>query len=143
MLFRSQITRAAKLMLILTLAAGTAIISLLLCMWMRTRQREAAIFISIGKPKSSIFLQVFLESFLVFALAVLGSCCLGNFMAGILQGFLTDSGGADISLEVLLQFKDIVVLAGLGILLVLAAVIISLLPILRTNPKETLSKMEG
>ena len=138
-----QITRVAKLMLTLTLLAGTTVVSLLLCMWMRTRQREAAIFISIGKSKSSIFLQVFLESFLVFALAVLGSCCLGNFMAGILQGFLTDSGGADISLEVLLQFKDIVVLAGLGILLVLAAVIISLLPILRTNPKETLSKMEG
>ena len=138
-----QITRVAKLMLALTLLAGTAIVSLLLCMWMRTRQRETAIFISIGKPKASIFLQVFLESFLVFALAVLGSCGLGNFMAGALQGFLTDSGGADISLDVLLQFKDIIVLAGLGILLVLAAVIVSLLPILRTNPKETLSKMEG
>ena len=138
-----QITRAAKLMLILTLMAGTAIVSLLLCMWMRTRQREAAIFISIGKSKASIFLQVFLESFLVFALAVLGSCGLGNFMAGILQGFLTDSGTTDISLKVLLRLKDIVVLAGLGILLVLAAVIVSLLPILRANPKETLSKMEG
>ena len=64
-------------------------------------------------------------------------------MAGILQGFLTESGTTDISLEVLLQFKDIGILAGLGILLVLAAVIVSLLPILRTNPKETLSKMEG
>lgn len=138
-----QITRVAKLMLALTLLAGTTVVSLLLCMWMRTRQREAAIFISIGKSKSSIFLQVFLESFLVFALAVLGSCCLGNFMAGILQGFLTDSGTTGISLEALLQFKDITVLAGLGILLVLAAVIISLLPILRTNPKETLSRMEG
>ncbi len=138
-----QITRAAKLMLALTLLAGTAIVSLLLCMWMRTRQRETAIFISIGKSKASIFLQVFLESFLVLALAVSGSCGLGNFMSGILQGFLTDSGTTDISLEVLLQFKDIVVLAGLGILLVLAAVIISLLPILKTNPKETLSKMEG
>lgn len=138
-----QITRAAKFMLILSLTAGTAIMSLLLCMWMRTRLRETAIFISIGKSKISIFLQVFLESFLVFAPAVLGSCCLGSFMAGILQGFLTDSGTTDISLEVLLQFKDIVILAGLGILLVLAAVIISLLPILRTNPKETLSKMEG
>ena len=138
-----QITRAAKLMLALTLLAGTAIVSLLLCMWMRTRQREAAIFISIGKSKASIFLQVFLESFLVFALAVLGSCVLGNFMAGILQGFLTDAGTTDISLEVLLRFKDIAVLAGLGILLVLAAVIVSLLPILRANPKETLSKMEG
>lgn len=138
-----QIIRVAKLMLILTLTAGTAIISLLLCMWMRTRQKEAAIYISIGKSKGSIFLQVFLESFLVFALAVLGSCGLGSFMAGILQGFLTDSGTTGISLEVLLQFKDIVVLAGLGSLLVLAAVIISLIPILRANPKETLSKMEG
>lgn len=138
-----QITRVAKLMLALTLLAGTTVVSLLLCMWMRTRQRETAIFISIGKSKASIFLQVFLESFLVFALAVLGSCCLGNFMAGTLQGFLTDSETTEISLDVLLRFKDIVVLAGLGILLVLAAVIVSLLPILRTNPKETLSKMEG
>ena len=138
-----QITRVAKLMLALTLLAGTTVVSLLLCMWMRTRQREAAIFISIGKSKASIFSQIFLESFLVFALAVLGSCCLGNFMAGTLQGFLTDSETTDISLDILLRFKDIVVLAGLGILLVLAAVIISLLPILKTNPKETLSKMEG
>ena len=138
-----QITRAAKLMLALTLLAGTTVVSLLLCMWMRTRQREAAIFISIGKSKASIFLQIFLESFLVFALAVLGSCCLGNFMAGTLQGFLTDSETTDITLDILLRFKDIVVLAGLGILLVLAAVMISLLPILKTNPKETLSKMEG
>ena len=138
-----QITRVAKLMLALTLLAGTTVVSLLLCMWMRTRQRETAIFISIGKSKASIFLQVFLESFLVFALAVLGSCCLGNFMAGTLRGFLTDSETTGISLDVLLRFKDIVVLAGLGILLVLAAVIVSLLPILRTNPKETLSKMEG
>ena len=69
-----QITRVAKLMLALILLAGTTVVSLLLCMWMRTRQRETAIFISIGKPKASIFLQVFLESFLVFALAVLGSC---------------------------------------------------------------------
>ena len=100
-----QVTRAAKLMLALTLLAGTVIVSLLLCMWMRTRQKETAIFISIGKSKSSIFLQVFMESFLVFALAVPGSCCLGNFMAGILQGFLTESGTTDTSLEVLLQLS--------------------------------------
>ncbi|MCI8494178.1 MAG: ABC transporter permease [Lachnospiraceae bacterium] len=138
-----QITRAAKLMLVLTLLAGIAIVSLLLCMWMRTRQRETAIFISIGKSKASIFLQVCLESFLVFALAVFGSCSLGNLMAGVLQGLFTESETTEISLEVLLQLKDVGVLAGLGSLLVLVAVIISLLPILKTNPKETLSKMEG
>ena len=65
-----QITRAVKLMLALTLLAGTVIVSLLLCMWMRTRQKETAIFISVGKSKASIFLQVFMESFFVFAFAV-------------------------------------------------------------------------
>ena len=138
-----QIARAATLMLALTLMAGTVIVSLLLCMWMRTRQREAAIFISIGKSKAGIFLQVFLESFLVFVLAVLGSCSLGGLMAGVLQSFLTDSEAAGSSLKVLLKLKDIGILAGLGGLLVLAAVMISLLPVLKTNPKETLSKMEG
>ncbi len=138
-----QITRAAKLMLALTLLAGTATVSLLLCMWMRTRRKETAIYISIGKSKASIFLQVFLESFLVFALAVLGSCSLANVAAGILQGFLIGSGTAGASFEVLLQFKDVGVLAGLGSLLVLAAAIVSLLPVLRADPKETLSKMEG
>ena len=64
-------------------------------------------------------------------------------MAGVLQGLFTESETTEISLEVLLQLKDVGVLAGLGSLLVLVAVIISLLPILKTNPKETLSKMEG
>ena len=64
-------------------------------------------------------------------------------MAGVLQSFLTDSEAAGSSLKVLLKLKDIGILAGLGGLLVLAAVMISLLPVLKTNPKETLSKMEG
>lgn len=138
-----QISRTAKLILGLTFIAGMAIVSLLLCMWMRARQRETAVFISIGKPAASIFLQVFLESFIVFALAVFCSCSLGNIIAGVLQNVLLDSETTDISLKVFLQFKDIGILAGLGILLILAADIVSLFPVLRTNPKDTLSKMEG
>ncbi|MCI8504810.1 MAG: hypothetical protein HFI67_01310 [Lachnospiraceae bacterium] len=61
-----QITRVVNLMFVLTLITGIVIVSLLLCMWMRTRRKETAVFISMGKPKYSIFLQVFLESFVVF-----------------------------------------------------------------------------
>ncbi len=138
-----QITRAANLMLALTLITGIAIVSLLLCMWMRTRQKEAAIFISIGKSKYSIFLQVFLESFLVFITSVIGACGLGSIMAKFLQSVLTYSEETKVSLHVFLQGKDVGSLMVWGGAIVLTSVTISLLPILRAKPKDTLSRMEG
>ena len=65
-------------MLILTLITGTVVVSLLLCMWMRTRQKEVAIFMSLGKAKSEIFLQTFLEAGSVFTLSVLGATAIGK-----------------------------------------------------------------
>ena len=138
-----QITRVANLMLVLTLITGIVIVSLLLCMWMRTRQKEAAIFTSIGKSKYSIFLQVFLESFLVFMVSVIGACGLGSLMAGFLQKALTHSETTEISLNVFLQGKDIGSLMIWGSFIVLAAVVVSLFPILKVNPRDTLSRMEG
>lgn len=138
-----QITRVVNLMLVLTLITGIVIVSLLLCMWMRTRQKEAAIFISIGKSKCSIFLQVFLESFLVFMVSVIGACGLGSLMAGFLQKALTHSETTEISLNVFLQGKDIGSLMIWGSFIVLAAVVVSLFPILKVNPRDTLSRMEG
>lgn len=35
-----QISKVANLMLVLTLVTGTVVVSLLLCMWMRTRQKR-------------------------------------------------------------------------------------------------------
>lgn len=138
-----QITRLANLMFVFTIVTGIVVISLLLCMWMRTRQKETAIFISLGKPKYSIFLQVFLESFLVFMVSVIGACGLGSAMAECLQGMLTHSETSDVNLSVLLNAKDIGSLLIWGSLLVFTAVVISLLPVLKAKPKDTLSRMEG
>ena len=41
-------------MRLLTFFAGTVIVSLLLCMWMRSRQKEMAVFISLGEQKATI-----------------------------------------------------------------------------------------
>lgn len=138
-----QITRVVNLMLVLTLITGIVIVSLLLCMWMRTRQKEATIFISIGKSKCSIFLQVFLESFLVFMVSIIGACGLGSLMAGLLQKVLTHSETTEVSLNVFLQGKDIGSLIIWGSFIVLAAVVVSLFLILKANPRDTLSRMEG
>ena len=49
----------------------------------------------------------------------------------------------DISLQVSLQFADIVLLLGIGSVVVVIAVMVSLVPVIRANPKDILSRMEG
>lgn len=78
-----QISKVANLMLVLTLVTGTVVVSLLLCMWMRTRQKEVAIFMSLGKTKSEIFLQTLLEAGSVFTLSVLGATAIGKLFSGV------------------------------------------------------------
>lgn len=138
-----QIIRIVNLMLILTVITGTVVITILLCMWMRTRKKEAAIFVSIGKTKLSILLQVLLEAFGVFIISVVGACGIGNVIAKILKDLLLNSQTADFTLEVALKFSDIISLLCIGSLIVLIAVMFSMFPILKSNPKDTLSRMEG
>lgn len=138
----NQIVRIMQLMLIFTLIAGVTIISLLLCMWMRSRKREIAVFVSMGKGKMSIFMQAFLETASIFCLSVFGACAMGSGIAGILENVLTE-GNTAVILSVSLQVRDIVAMFFAGGFIVAIAVCVSLLPIIRANPKDILSKMEG
>lgn len=138
----NRIVRVMKLMLIFTLAAGVTITSLLLCMWMRSRKREIAVFISMGKRKTDIFMQVFVETAAVFCLSVFGACVMGCGMAGIMKKLLMEENTA-VLLSVSLQARDIATMFFAGGCIAVVAVCISLLPILRANPKDILSKMEG
>ena len=138
----NRIVRVMKLMLVFTLAAGVTITSILLCMWMRSRKREIAVFISMGKKKTDIFMQVFMETAAVFCLSVSGACVIGSGMAGIMKELLMKENTA-VLLSVSLQAGDIAAMFFAGGCIAVIAVCISLLPILRANPKDILSKMEG
>lgn len=138
----NRIVRVMKLMLVFTLAAGVTITSILLCMWMRSRKREIAVFISMGKKKTDIFMQVFMETAAVFCLSVFGACVIGSGMAGIMKELLMKENTA-VLLSVSLQAGDIATMFFAGGCIAVIAVCISLLPILRANPKDILSKMEG
>ncbi|MBS5150724.1 MAG: ABC transporter permease [Butyricicoccus pullicaecorum] len=137
-----QIIRITKLMIVFTLLSGTVIVSLILCMWTRSRQREMVIFISLGESKGRIFLQTFLESVMIFLMAAIGSCCLGTLSANVLQTILSASEPTLI-LAPSLQMKEIAILFVSGSLVILTAVLLSLLPVFTANPKDILSKMEG
>ena len=138
----NRIVRVMKLMLVFTLVAGVTITSLLLCMWMRSRKREIAVFISIGKRKMDIFMQFFMETAVIFCLSVSGSCVIGSGMAGIMKKLLMEENTA-VLLSVSLQARDIATMFFAGGCIAVIAVCISLLPILRANPKDILSNMEG
>ena len=138
----NRIVRVMKFMLVFTLAAGVTITSILLCMWMRSRKREIAVFISMGKRKTDIFRQVFMETAAVFCLSVFGACVIGSGMAGIMKELLMEENTA-VLLSVSLQAGDIAAMFFAGGCIAVIAVCISLLPILRANPKDILSKMEG
>lgn len=139
-----QVVRVVKLMLFLTIGTAAIVITLLLCMWMRARKKETAIYISLGEHKVMIFLQMLLESLMVFLLATAASLLIGSYLAGALKKVLfTESQISSFAIKIGIQGTDICWLlsAGLGILLLAEG--ISLIPILLANPKDTLSEMEG
>ena len=139
----TQITRVVSLMRLLAFGTGTAVVSLLLCMWMRSRQKEMAVFLSMGEGKSVIFWQALLESAVVFLIALLGACALGAAASGWMQELLLATVDTGTSLTVSLQAGDIAQLLGIGGAVVGIGVLLSLIPVLRSNPKDILSRMEG
>ena len=139
----TQITRVVSLMRLLAFGTGTAVVSLLLCMWMRSRQKEMAVFLSMGEGKSVVFWQALLESAVVFLIALLGACALGAAASGWMQKLLLATVDTGTSLTVTLQAGDIAQLLGIGGAVVGIGVLLSLIPVLRSNPKDILSRMEG
>ena len=80
-----QITRVVGLMQMMTFLTGLFIVSLLLCMWMRSRQKEMAVLVSMGETKMHLFLQALLESAVLFLMAAGFACCFGRAAGGEMQ----------------------------------------------------------
>lgn len=139
----TEITRIVQLMRMLTVLTGEGIVSLLLCMWMRSRQREMAVFVSMGEAKWKIFLQALLESAVLFLASSLISLAVGTLFADPMKRLLLRAAASDLSLEISVQCSDVVCLLGSGSAVVVIAVLLSLIPVIRTNPRDLLSRMEG
>ena len=138
-----QAIRIVQLMQYLTIGTGMIVVTLLLCMWMRSRKKEVAVYISLGERKSSIFMQMMLESLLVFVASTLFAVVAGNFLAKWLKTILFAGENSMETLQINIQSADIGLLVAVGGGILLLAVGISLIPVLGKNPKDTLSEMEG
>lgn len=129
-------TLITTLIVVITVVSMVLII-LILSMSVRSRKREMGILLAVGIAKPSVILQYILETALIavvaFPLAYLSS----RQVAGTLG---TLFGKAAENVVVTSQHFALVAVVG-GILLIIA-VIVSCIPALRFKPKQILSQME-
>ncbi len=137
-----QVVSITAALLVLTLVTAAVVVSLILCMWMRTRQREFAVLISLGGSRWELLLQTFSEAACLFVLSVFGAACFtGLFAGGILQGMF-GSGELAALAGAHVEGRHLAALFLLGGALVLGSAGISAFPVLKHNPREILSRME-
>lgn len=138
-----QMIYIVKLLFLLTFFTGIVIITILLCMWMRTRKMELAILLSMGKSKISLLLQIITEAFGILLFSLAGACVFSSFAARILENLFVNFQTIDIPFEISLNFQNVAFVTMIESIVVLAAVIFSIFPILKAKTRDILLKMEG
>lgn len=161
------LSRMIRLMLGGTIVAGVVVLSFFLFMWVQGRKKEMGILISVGVSKRKIVGQ-FLCELLLIGMLGLGLSYFGgqaaaksvgeHFMEQVseesvdnLNSGLNGMLGADLEsaataqtidhLDVLIEKEEVVALFLIGAGVIVAAVFVSVIPILRKKPKEILTQM--
>ena len=136
-----QVQRIASLIQIITIITSCVITTLILSMWIRARYKEMAVMISLGTSKFHIYLQTFLESFILFIIGSIVASGLTFIFLDTLTTFMPMVENVSIHLK--LTLNDIFMQIGIGTITITIALLVAQIPVLKTNPKEILSKMEG
>ena len=129
-------TLVTTLIVIITVVSVVLII-LILSMSVRSRKREMGILLAVGIAKPSVILQYVLETALIavvaFPLAYLSSSKVAGTL-GTLFGKAAEN--------VVVTPQHFALVAVVGSILLIIAVIVSCIPALRFKPKQILSQME-
>lgn len=116
---------------------STAIIILILSIWIRSRKHEIGILLAVGVPKPMILLQYVLEMLLVSIFVYPLSYLFSKSISGGVKSIL---GNTVTSIVVIPQHLVWVVAIGTGLLIL--ATVIACIPVMQYKPKEILSQME-
>ena len=136
-----QIERVTKLVFGLTVMTSIFVVGMLLCMWMRNRKVEIAVFVSLGISKLEVFLQMMTEIVCIYFLSCIMSA--GVFRAII--PFLSElMGGMDgVRMNLVFSMRNVWKVWGIGVIVLILITLIVMLPCLTKKIKDTLSEMEG
>ncbi len=138
-----QIKRITNVILILVVIISIIVITLIYGIWIRDRKKEIAILLSLGKRKVSVFLQICLESFMLFGCSVIVAVLVGNIITTWIERALLTWQDSRIGLNISLNVYDIVKVIAIGSLVLIISISLSLVRIIMAKPREILAEMEG
>lgn len=122
---------------------GAAIIVLLLVLWTRGRKKEAGILMAVGRSKLEIVLQFLTENILVAIPAAAASLGMTALLADKVGAYLVSQTANNIiGLSVTIHFADIAAVYGIGVLILILAVLLAAVTVIRLKPREILSQMD-
>lgn len=122
---------------------GTLIIVLFLVLWTRSRKKEIAILLAVGRSKAEIVGQFLTEKILIAILSMLASIALSFGLANQIGSFIIGKAGEDIAnLNIQIATSDMIKVFGTGFILICLAVVIASYTVIRLQPKDILTKME-
>ena len=122
---------------------GMLIIVLFLVLWTRSRNKEIAILLAVGRSKVEIIAQFLVENILIGILSIFASTALSFGLANQIGSFIISKAGENISnMNIQIATSDMIKVFGIGFILICLAVIIASYTIIRLRPKDILTKME-
>ena len=122
---------------------GTLMIVLFLVLWTRSRKKEIAILLAVGRSKAEIVEQFLTENILIAILSMLASIALSFGLANQIGSFIIGKAGEDIAnLNIQIATSDMIKVFGTGFILICLAVVIASYTVIRLQPKDILTKME-
>ena len=123
-------------LIVIAIIVSISVISIIVFMSIKGRRREIGILLSIGKSKATIMIQFIIEMLIISAISFTGSYFFSKLIAGNLgQAF------GKVAESVIIQNSQFALITGIGIVILLAIVIISCIPIMKRKPRIILTKM--
>ena len=129
-------TLITTLILVITLVS-MALIILILSMSIRSRKKETGILLAVGITKIAVLMQYVLETFMISIVAFPLAYWFSKQIAGTLGTLFGKTADS-----VVVTLQNFILVAIVGGILLIVAVLVSCIPIMRFKPKEILAQME-
>ena len=161
-----ELEKMSSLILILVCISGIIIICLVFLFWLKGRVHEIGIYLSLGRTKCSIVMQMLLEGILVGCASFLIAAAASPVVSGgvveylvdyqtklqaeaeqldagkVSHSMLEDDRAAEIVGVTVKISGDVICLSGISVLgIIMAAITLSCISIMVQKPKEILSRM--
>ena len=128
--------------IVIIVVVSSLALTLLLTLWIRGRKKEIGVYLSIGKSKTGIIGQFFLETVTVAIVAFATAVFFGGLIAGKASEFLVSrvtTSAATLNVEISATY--LLPLYLIGIAIIAASVVLASWTVFRLKPRDILSKM--